>query len=168
MKNIVKIITLVFMLILLLSRCTQPKSKSDISQEKTHSYQSDSSQILRNAQIASTRAEWNNFKQQADSTIIYLEKQISDLEVKMTKAERNEKNLKELNKQKEKLNKQKEKLENRNKEFEADLSKFDNWRTEKYDGFKKEFKDDMIELGNSFKDLFTKVSNRALSTIEIE
>ncbi|MGZ5219765.1 MAG: hypothetical protein ACXWV6_05875 [Chitinophagaceae bacterium] len=101
-------------------------------------------------------ADWQQFKNESDSTIAVMEKQIKELKEKIAKADkkRREKLTSDLNKAQDKLNEQKEKLRQKNIEFEADLLKFDESVIAKNESFKREFKHDMDELGTAMNDLF--------------
>ena len=101
---------------------------------------------------AKETAEWKSFKNNADSSIINMENDLKKLEARIDKAySKDQKKLKsEYDKSKSNMEALKDKLNRRNTEFENDLKKV----SEKNQSFKREFKHDMDELGNSFKDLF--------------
>lgn len=105
---------------------------------------------------AKETAEWNHFKQQADSSLSKMESELKKLETKIEKASKNDKQkLKaDYEKSKSKVETLKTKLHKRNLEFESDLKNFNNNISEKNQSFKREFMHDMDEFGKSFKDLF--------------
>ena len=105
---------------------------------------------------AKETAEWKSFKNNADSSIIYMENDLKKLEARIDKAySKDQKKLKsEYDKSKSNMEALKDKLNRRNTEFENDLKNFESKVSEKNQSFKREFKHDMDELGNSFKDLF--------------
>jgi len=101
-------------------------------------------------------ADWQQFKNESDSTIAVMEKQIQKGKEKIAsknKKER-EKISADLKKAEEKLHAQKEKLKQKSIEFEAELKQFDESAAAKNESFKMEFKHDMDELGTALKDLF--------------
>ncbi len=101
-------------------------------------------------------SQWKNFKNESDSAIESMEKQVTLLKEKIAKASNKEKEKLQnnLKKTSEKLINLKEKLQQRNTAFENDMNKFDATVVSKYQSFESEFKHDMNELGTAFKDLF--------------
>ncbi|HRH50637.1 MAG TPA: hypothetical protein PLP23_17920 [Panacibacter sp.] len=105
---------------------------------------------------ANTIAAWKVFKNESDTAIAVMERQVVVLEGKIAKANTKEKEKlnTDLNKTKEKLHELKEKLQQRNAAFENDINKFDATVVSKNESFEREFKHDMDELGTAIKDLF--------------
>ncbi|MBK7310106.1 MAG: hypothetical protein IPI93_04775 [Sphingobacteriaceae bacterium] len=101
-------------------------------------------------------SDWQNFKNESDSAIAGVEKQIIELKEKIAKANKKEREKlnTDLGKIEQKLNEQKEKLKQKNAEFEANLKKVDNAVEAKNESFKREFKHDMDELGTALKGMF--------------
>jgi len=101
-------------------------------------------------------ANWQAFKKESDLAIVSMEKDIKTIEIKLDKANKSAKTkLKaDLNRTKQRLEVLKEKLKKRNDEFENDANKFDEKVVLKSQSFQREFKHDMKEMGNAFKNLF--------------
>jgi septal ring factor EnvC (AmiA/AmiB activator) len=100
-------------------------------------------------------ADWQKFKNESESTMAAIDKQVLDLKDKIAKANDKEKARlnSELNKLEQNLNEQKEKLNQKNAEFEADLKTFNETVVTKYESFEREFKHDNDNLGTALKDL---------------
>jgi hypothetical protein len=101
-------------------------------------------------------AEWKYFKNEADSSIESLQKDLNKLTIKIEKAGKNEKRqLKaDYTKAENNIVAIRERLNQRNIAFESEMERFDNTVSEKNQSFQREFKHDMEELGKSMKDLF--------------
>ncbi|MCC7030349.1 MAG: hypothetical protein IT257_08585 [Chitinophagaceae bacterium] len=101
-------------------------------------------------------AEWNHFKNEADSAIATMENDLKMAEAKFDKSDkRNKQQLKmDYEKAKADVVAMKERLQRRNAEFEDDMKRFDKNVSEKNRSFEREFKHDMNEFGSAFKDLF--------------
>jgi len=105
---------------------------------------------------ANAIANWESFKNQSETAINGMEKDVAILEAKIVKAaDAAKKSLKaDLEKTKIKVDELKVKLKKRNAEFEIDIAKFDAIATAKNQSFQREFKHDLNELGSAIKDLF--------------
>lgn len=105
---------------------------------------------------ANAIANWTSFKNESDSAIAGMEKDVTTLEGKMAKANSTAKaTLKtDLDKTKKKLQELKERLKQGNTDFENGINQFDATMETKHQSFQREFKHDMNEFGTSFRDLF--------------
>jgi len=130
------------------------KAKEDLKEAKSAL---DESKIKKSEAVnAKEKAEWNNFKIEADSTFVSIEQDLKKLKVTIEKADKKDKQkLKAAyDKSKNNVDVLKEKLHKRNLEFEKDIKNLDSIILVKNQSFKREFKHDMDEFGKSFKDLF--------------
>ena len=118
---------------------------------------------LRSAEIKEKEAakakeivEWNNFKQEANASIVEMENDLKKLEIRVEKSAKNDKQKAKADyeKAKSEIETLKAKLRDKSVEFETDIKSFDGNVSEKNQSFKREFKHDMDEFGNSFRDLF--------------
>jgi hypothetical protein len=105
---------------------------------------------------AQSKEDWRLFKNEADSLIANMEEKVKELEDKMARADKKEKQrLKiELNNTEALLKADKAKLQKRNAEFELEIDRFDDSMKTKNETFKREFKQDLKELEVAFTDLF--------------
>ncbi len=129
-------------------------SKENLTEVKTDLIIAQENEI--EAEKAKEKAEWNNFQNEADSSILQMESDLKRLDLKIKKASKSdEKKLRaDFNKAKSNMVSLEETLKKRNVEFENDLKSFDAKMSEKNQSFKREFKHDMSEFGKSIKDLF--------------
>lgn len=140
--------------------CNQPSNKEvkdakeNLTEAKTEL--KDTQADENEAAMAKETAEWNNFKNEADSSIASIETDLKRFEARIEKTGKKDKQkLKaEYDKSKSDMEALKEKLHKRYQEFENDIKNFDKNVSEKNQSFKREFKYDMDEFGKSFKDLF--------------
>ena len=160
MKVLVTLATCI-MVVILMSSCNQ-SSRNDVrgANRSLKEANNDVNQpVIKVDEVlkAKTTAGWNSFKNEADSIIASIEKQVTEVDGKISKASVKEKERLEidLNKTKNKLNEIKLKLNQGNTEFKNDLENFDDKVSMKYDEFKREFKHDYTELETSLKDLFS-------------
>ncbi len=153
MKKITGILTASLAVVILISSCNDASKKdmSDASKNLKEANNDVKEAVIATNDTAKANAisNWNAFKNESEGTIAGMEKQITSLEGKITKA-----NNKEKEKLKANLEKKKEKLQQRNTEFENDKDKFDAAVVSKNQSFEREFKHDMNELGTALKDLF--------------
>ena len=101
-------------------------------------------------------AEWNNFKNESDSTIASAENDLKKMEMNIEKASKKDKQKmkNQYDKAESNLAIFREKLQKRNVEFENDMKDFNDNVSQKNQSFKREFKHDMNAFGNSIKDVF--------------
>ncbi len=101
-------------------------------------------------------ANWKSFNNESDTAIAGMEKEVTLLELKMTKADNaaKSKSKADLENAKKKLQDLKEKLKQRNAEFDHNMNQFDTTVVSKNQSFQPEFKHDMNEAGTAFEDLF--------------
>ena len=96
------------------------------------------------AKKAATAEEWQTFKNQTDSVISYNEAQIAELKLKMQNAGKSvdakyQKNI--------------DMLEQKNKDLKVKADTYKNDANSDWQSFKREFKHDMDEIGQAFKDV---------------
>jgi hypothetical protein len=96
------------------------------------------------AKKAATAEEWQTFKNQTDSVISYNEAQIAELKLKMQNAGKSvdakyQKNI--------------DILEQKNKDLKVKADTYKNDANSDWQSFKREFKHDMDEIGQAFKDV---------------
>jgi glutathione S-transferase len=105
---------------------------------------------------AAAIADWKSFKSESDTAVAVMDRKVAMLEAKMVKANKEEKEKlrANLDNTKKQLNTLKQHLKERNTAFENEVSKFDATVTSKNQAFQREFRHDMDQLGNAFKDLF--------------
>jgi hypothetical protein len=130
------------------------EADKNLSEAKTELNEAETSE--HKAAVEKETAEWKAFRNETDSSITKMEK---DLDLIKAKAERaGSKDRKKLKSDyagsKEKLVAMKEKLRQKNIDFEKDMKTFSEKVSVKNESFKREFKHDMNEFGKSFKDLF--------------
>jgi ATPase subunit of ABC transporter with duplicated ATPase domains len=130
------------------------EAKENLTEAKTELQ--DSKINEKEAAKAKETAEWKSFQNESDSTINSAENDLKKMEVKVEKASKKDKQKMKMKYEKAKsdLSILREKLQKRNIEFENDIKSFDEKVSQKNQSFKREFKHDMGELGNSIKDLF--------------
>jgi hypothetical protein len=160
MKKLAGIILAGFTMAILLNSCNDA-SKKDMSDASNSVKEANTD--VKEAVIATNDSaksavisDWKSFKIDSDTAIARMEREATDLEGKIAKANGKEKKrLKaDLNSTKAKLHSLKVRLEQRNIEFENDIKNFDATVVSKNQAFEREFKHDMNELGTAFKDLF--------------
>jgi len=101
-------------------------------------------------------AEWQKFKQDADSSITVMEKRVKDLRVKASNANAKERERlnNDLNRAELTLKKEKELLNKKYSEFESELKTYGDSLSNKNKAFQREFKNDIKNLDTALKDLF--------------
>ena len=160
MKKVTGTITACFIIAILMNSCNEASKKDlgNASQNLKEANNDVKKGITANTDsvTAAAIAQWKNFKNESDSTIAGMERQVTRLKENIASASNKEKEKLRigLNKTNEKLDALKEKLHQRNAAFENDINKFDATVVSKYQSFESEFKHDMNELGTAFKDLF--------------
>ena len=109
------------------------------------------------AEKAKEAEEWKYFKNEADTSIANMDKDLKDMEANLEKAGKKDKQKLKADyaKAKSDMVLLREKLRTRDLEFENEIITFDNTVIEKNQSFKREFNHDMDEFGKSIKDLFT-------------
>lgn len=144
----------------LISSCGEKSQKhADDAKENIKEANKDLKEAAKDAgEEAKTKviSDWQNFKNESDSTITSVEKQIVELKEKIAKANKKEREKlnNDLSKIEQKLKEQQEKLKQKNAEFETNFKKFDETVEAKNESFKREFKHDMDELGTALKGMF--------------
>jgi hypothetical protein len=157
MKNVIVVIIATCGLII---GCNQTSNKEvieaneDLAEAKTEL--KDAQDNKDEAAKEKATAEWKYFKNEADSSIESMQKDLNKLTIKIEKAGKNEKRqLKaDYTKAENNIVVLRGKLHQRNIAFESEMERFDNTVSEKNQSFQREFKHDMEELGKSMKDLF--------------
>jgi Na+-transporting methylmalonyl-CoA/oxaloacetate decarboxylase gamma subunit len=96
------------------------------------------------AKKAATAEEWQTFKNQTDSVISYNEAQIAELKLKMQNAGKSVDA---------KYQKNVDILEQKNKDLKVKADTYKNDANSDWQSFKREFKHDMDEIGQAFKDV---------------
>ena len=96
------------------------------------------------AKKAATAAEWKAFKEETDSVINKNEAHIATLKLKIKKTEKSVDV---------KYKKSIDLLEQKNKNLKVKLNAYKNDANSDWNSFKREFKHDMDEMGQAFKDL---------------
>ena len=101
-------------------------------------------------------SDWKKFEASSKTILENTDKQIKELRVKISKANKNEKAklTADLDKLEQKNKELKEKLAERSRKFKENLIEFEEGTGELEKSFEREFKHDMDELGTSLKDLF--------------
>ena len=109
------------------------------------------------AEKAKEAEEWKYFKNEADTSIANMDKDLKDMEANLEKVGKKDKQKLKADyaKAKSDMVLLREKLRTRDLEFENEIITFDNTVIEKNQSFKREFNHDMDEFGKSIKDLFT-------------
>lgn len=146
--------------LLLIGACNEA-SKSDMKDanedmKEANAHLKDAAEDMNDTAKARTNANWQEFKKESEDQITVMEKQLQDLNVKIGNAKQEEKARLQLSydKTSAKLKEMKEALNQRNIEFEKNMDQMDESMKEKNESFKREFKHDMNELGESFRNLF--------------
>ncbi|MEO8772046.1 MAG: hypothetical protein ABI402_18250 [Ferruginibacter sp.] len=160
MKKILSTVTAGFFISILMISCNDASKKdmADADKNLKEAKQDIKEAVITSNDSAKANAisNWKSFKNESDSAIAGMEKDVITIEKKMTKADDAAKatlktNLDKTNK---KLKDLKEKMQQRNAEFENDINEFDANVAAKNQSFQREFRHDMNELGTAFKDLF--------------
>jgi hypothetical protein len=158
--NILSLIIIVFMTGTVLTSCGQTSKqdakavKEDVKELNKDLKQGakDTSKEIKTTVVS----DWEKFKTASEATIEKTDNKIKELRVKISKANKNEKEklTKELDKLEQKNKELKEKLAKRAKEFKDDMITFNNSAKSEEQKFEREFNHDMDELGTALKDLF--------------
>jgi len=109
------------------------------------------------AKIRATE-NWTRFKNESDSTIAVMENQVKNYRLRISKANKKEKERLngELDKLEQNLSELKKKVNQRNDEFRESLKSLDKSIDAKRDSIKQELKHDMDGLGKALNDFFRK------------
>jgi hypothetical protein len=145
-KQILSISSILLVTIAIVSSCQSPKTKVENAEIKVQEAKQDlveSKEDLYQTKL-DTLNDYNEFKIEAERSILDQEKKIKELKSKMAK-EKKELNVEYNNKLIE--------LENSNNKLKRKLAEFKNDGEEKWISFKKEFNHDMKEFGKAFKAL---------------
>ena len=118
----------------------ESRDKVDVAEQNLK----DAKDSLVMAKKAATAEEWQSFKDQKDSVISYNEAKIAELKLKMQNAGKSvdakyQKNI--------------DLLEQRNKDLKIKGDTYKNDANSNWQSFKREFKHDMDEIGQAFKDV---------------
>lgn len=127
--------------------CKSTTKEEIESQEKVDAAEQnleDAKDSLVVAKKAATAEEWQAFKNQTDSVISYNEAQIAELKLRMQKSGQSvdakyQKNI--------------DILEQKNKDLKVKADTYKNDANSDWQSFKREFKHDMEEIGQAFKDV---------------
>lgn len=154
-----KTIMYAFLLASLAVSCNEPSKEVQAAEDNVDIAQEELKHALskeNDEAQAQEMADWDAFKNKADSTVTSLENDLKKLDDRINKAAAKDKQKlrADYDKSKNDIQLMKEKLVQRNLEFEEDMKRFDKTVTEKNRSFKREFEHDLEQLGSSFSDLF--------------
>ena len=155
MKRIFKIGTMFTLLALVITSCdSQPKVSKEAeelkkSEEKEAQLKKDNDELRRQVE-----QDWVAFKKESNETIAAMEAQIEELQKQVDKSKKKT-HAEKLAELREDLKEEKQDLEKNTREIENDMKNFNEDVAKKSTTYKQEFKHDMQELGDAFKDIFT-------------